>query len=112
MHQNRIAAMTRKIRLRINLPRYIQSISVSGAALSHAAAKIATSAQEKITLWTMPKTMKTPLRQLPNKMNGKTGKLALMNKPRMKTQRTVIIFRSSRMRRATALRISSCLRNL
>ena len=60
----------------------------------------------------MPKTMKTPLRQLPNKMNGKTGKLALMNEPRMKTRRIVIIFHSPRKRRALAMRISSCLRNL
>ena len=90
--------MTRKIQLRINLLRYNQSAGVSGAALSHVAAKIATPAHEKITLRMVQKTMKTPLRQLPNKMNGKTGKLALMNRPYTKTRRTVIIFRSPRMR--------------
>ena len=90
--------MTRKIQLRINLLIYNKSADVSGAALNHAAAKTAKPAQEKITLRTVPKTMKTPLRQLLNKMNGKTSKLALMNRPRMKTRRTVIIFRSSRIR--------------
>ena len=90
--------MTRKIQLRINLLRYNQSAGVSSAALSHAAVKIATPAQEKITLWMVPKTTKTPLRRLPNKMNGKMGKLALMNRPRMKTHRTVIIFHSLRTR--------------
>ena len=82
MHQKRIAVMTRKIQLRINLPRYNQSAGVNGAALSHAVAKTATPAQEKITLRTVPKTMKIPSRRFPNKMNGKTGKLALMNRPR------------------------------
>ena len=90
--------MTRKIQLRMNLLRYNQSTGISGTALNHVVAKTATPAHQKITLWTMPKTMKTPLRQLPNKMNGKTGKLALMNRPYTKTRRTVIIFRSPRRR--------------
>ena len=90
--------MTRKIQFRINLPRYNQSTSVSGAALSHAATKTTTPTQENITLQMVPKTMKTPLRQLPNKMNRKTGKLALVSRPYTKTRRTVIIFRSPRMR--------------
>ena len=83
---------------RMTPPKSSPSASVSDAALSHAAAKTATPAQEKITLRTVPKTMKTPLRQLPNRTNGKTGKLALMNRPYTKTRRTVIIFRSPRMR--------------
>ena len=73
--------MTRKIQLRINLPKYNPSAGVSGAALSHAAVKTATPAQEKIILQKVPKTMKTPLKQLPNMKNGKMGKLALMNRP-------------------------------
>ena len=58
-----------------------QSTDVSGAALSHAMEKTAIPAQEKTILRTMPKTMKTPLSQPPNKMNGKMGELALMNMP-------------------------------
>ena len=73
--------MTKKIQLRINLLRHSQSADVSGAALNHAVEKTAILAQEKIILWTMPKTMKTLLRQLPNMRNRKTGKLALMNRP-------------------------------
>ena len=87
--------MTRKIQLRINLLRYNQNTDVSGAALNHATAKAATPAHEKITLRTVPKTMKTMLRQLPNKMNGKMGESA---RPRTKTRRTAIIFHSPRMR--------------
>ena len=86
--------------------RYSQSADVSGAALNHvvektaipAQEKIATLAHEKITLRKVPKTTKTPLTQLPNRMNGKMGKLSLMNRPYTKTRRTVIIFRSPRMR--------------
>ena len=84
--------------MRINLPRYNQRAGISGAALSHAAAKTATPAQEKTTLRTVPKTMKTPLRQLPNRTNGKTDKLALMNRSYTKTRRTVVIIRSPRRR--------------
>ena len=43
----------------------------------------------------MPESMKTLLRQRPNRMNGKTGMIALMNRPYTKTRRTVIIFRES-----------------
>ena len=98
--------------MRINLPRYNQSVGVSGAALSHAAAKTTTPAQEKTTLQTVPKIMKTLFIQIPNRMNEKMGKLALVNRPHMKTRRTVIIFRSPRTRQASAPRILSCLRNL
>ena len=98
MHQKRIVAMTRKIRLRINLPRHNQSASVSGATLSQAVAKTGTPAQEKTTLWTVLKTMKTPLSQLPNRMNGKMGESALTNRPYTKTQRIVITFHSPKMR--------------
>ena len=98
MHQKRIVAMTRKIQLRINLLRYNQNTDVSGAALNHAVAKTTTPAQEKITLQTVPKTMKTPLRQLLNNMNGKMGESALMNRPHTKTRGTIIIFHSPRMR--------------
>ena len=54
--------MTSKIQLRINLSKYNPSAGVSGAALSHAVAKTATPAQEKITLQKVPKTTKTPLK--------------------------------------------------
>ena len=112
MHQKRIVAMTRKIHLRINLLRYNQNTDVSGAALNHAVAKTTTLAQDKITLRKVPKTTKTPLMQLPNRMNGKMGKLALVNRTRTKTWRTVIIFCSPTMRQASARKVSSCLRNL
>ena len=43
--------------------------------------KTAIPAQEKIILRTMPKTMKAPLRQPPNRTNGEMGELALMKRP-------------------------------
>ena len=98
--------------VRINLLRHSPDAGVSGTALSHVVQKTTTPAPKKTILRTMPKTMKTLLGQSPNRMNGKTAKLALMNRPYTKTRRTVIIFLSSRMRRASATRISSCLRNL
>ena len=54
--------MTRKIQMRINLPRYNQSVGASGAALSHVVEKTAILAREKTILRTMPKIMKTPPR--------------------------------------------------
>ena len=84
--------------MRISLLWHHQSVDVSGAALSHVVQKIAIPAPEKAILRTMPKTMKTLLSQPPNKTSGKMGELALMNRPRMKTRRTVIIFRSPRTR--------------
>ena len=67
---------------------------------------------EKIILWTMPKTIKTLLRQHPNRRSKKTGKLAPTNRPGPTTRRTVVIVRSLRIRKASAMKISSCLRNL
>ena len=90
--------MTRKIQLRINLLKYGSSAGVSGAALSHAAIKIATPAQEKITLRKVPKTTKTPSTQQTNKMNGKMRRLALLSRPHTKIHRTTITFCSPRMR--------------
>ena len=81
MHQNRIAAMTRKIKLRINLLRYNQSADVSDAALNHAAEKTAMPAPETITLRTVPKTEKTPTSTVPNRTTGEIGKIALINRP-------------------------------
>ena len=111
IHPKRVTAITRKIQLRINLLRYSQSADDSGAALSHAVEKTAIPAQEKTILRTMPKTMKTPLSQLPNRTNGKTGKSALMNRPYTKTQRTVITFRSPRTRQASVTRLYHALRS-
>ena len=90
--------MTKKIQSRINLLRYSQNADVCGAAPSHAVGKTAIPARETTTLRTVPKIMKTPLKQLPNKKNEKMGKLAPMNRPQMKTRRTLIIFHSPRMR--------------
>ena len=73
--------MKRKIQLRINLPKYNPSAGVSGAALNHAAERTATLAQETITLRTVPKTEKIPKNELPNRTIGKTGRLALTNRP-------------------------------
>ena len=73
--------MMRRIQSRISLLRYSQSADVSDAVLNHTVEKTAIPAQEKIILRTMPKTTNTPLNQLPNRMNGKMGKLALMNRP-------------------------------
>ena len=74
-------AKTKKIQLRINLLRNSQSTNVSGTALNHAMAKTTIPTQEKITQQMMPKTIKTPSSQLPNRPNGKTGEPALMNRP-------------------------------
>ena len=67
--------------MRTNLLRSSQSADVSGAALNHAMIKIAIPAQEKIALWTMPKTTKTPPNQVSNRLNGKTGEPAPMKRP-------------------------------
>ena len=103
--------MTKRIQLRTNLLRHSPGTGVSGAGLSHIVQKTTTPAPEKIILRTKPKTMKTLLGQSPNRMNGKTGKLALMNRPYMKTQRTVIIFHSPRTRQASATKTLSCPRH-
>ena len=66
---------------RINLLRYNQSADVSSAALNQAAEKTAIPAQETITLRTVPKAEKTPTSKLPNRMIGKMGKVAPMNRP-------------------------------
>ena len=84
--------------MRINLLRYNRNASVSSAALSNAAIKIATPTQEKITLQKVPKTTKTPSIQLMNKMNEKMSRLALVNRLRTKIQRTIITLRSPRKR--------------
>ena len=72
---------TKKIRSRTNLLGHSLSVDVSGATLSHVVHKIAIPAHEKIILLTMSTIMKTPLKQLPNKKNGKMGKLAPTNRP-------------------------------
>ena len=66
--------MTKKTQLRINILRYNRNADVSGASLSHAAVKIATPSQEKITLRKVPKTTKTLFIQLKNKINRKMGR--------------------------------------
>ena len=66
--------------MRINFLRSSLSTDVSGAALNHAMVKIAIPAQENIALWTMPKITKTPPSQVSNRLNGKTGEPALMNR--------------------------------
>ena len=73
--------MTKKIQSRINLLRHSKNVGVLSAALSHVVQKKTMLAPEKIILRTMPKTMKTPLSQPPNRMNGRTGESALMNRP-------------------------------
>ena len=73
--------MTKKTQLRINLLRYSQSADINDANLSQVVVKAATPSQEKTILWTMPKIMKTPSSQPPNRMNGNMGKLAVKNRP-------------------------------
>ena len=67
--------------MRISLLRSSQSADVSGANLNHAMVKIAIPAPKTIALRTMPKTTKTPPSQVSNRLNGKTGKPALTNRP-------------------------------
>ena len=81
--------------MRINLPKYSQSTGDSGAALRHAAVKIETPAQEKMTLRKVPKTMKT---LSTHQTNRKMRRLALLNRPHTKIRRTTVTFRSPRMR--------------
>ena len=71
------------------------SSGVIGAALSPARAKIVIPAR---AIRTLPKTKTTPPSHAWSRPNGKTGKSALTNRPYMKTRRTIIIFRSPRMR--------------
>ena len=73
--------MTKKIQSRINLLRHSQSADVSGTALNHAVEKTAIPAPETTILRTTPKTKKTPSSQPPSTTIGKTGKLALTNRP-------------------------------
>ena len=77
----RTTVTMKRIQLRISLLRYSQNADIGGAALNHAVEKTAIPAQEKIILRTMPRTTKTPLSQLPNRMNGRMGESALMNRP-------------------------------
>ena len=89
-----------------------QIADVSDAALNPAIEKTSIPAQETIALRMMPKTKTTPTSQASSMPDGRTGKLAPMNRPGPTTRRTVVIFRSPRMRKASATKISSCLRNL
>ena len=73
--------MKRKIQQRRSLLKHNQSAGVSGAALNPATARMEIPALGIITPQRVPKIMKTPLKQLPNKKNGKMGKLAPMNRP-------------------------------
>ena len=84
--------MTKKIQSKTNLLRHSKNVGVLGAALSHVVQKTAMLAPVKIILQTMPKTMKTPLSQLPNRMNGRMSESALMSRPLTKNRKTVIIF--------------------
>ena len=71
----------KKIQLRISLLRSSRSADVSSAALNHAMVKTAIPAQEIIALWMMPKTKTIPPSQASNRPDGRTGRLALMNRP-------------------------------
>ena len=73
--------MKKRIQLRINFLRSSLSTNISGAALNHAMVKIKIPTQERIALRTMPKTTKTPPSQVLNRLNGKTGEPAPMNRP-------------------------------
>ena len=73
--------MTKRIQLSINFQRSSLSADISGTALNHAMVKIAIPAQEKLALRMMSKTTKTPPSQVSNRLNGKTGEPALMNRP-------------------------------
>jgi len=107
----KLMTKTKKIQLRINLLRHSPSVGALNAVLSLVAQKMATLAPEKIVLWATPKTMKTLLEQHPNKRNKTTGKLTLINRPCPMTRMMIVIVQSLRMRRASAARISSCLRH-
>ena len=111
IHPKRTTVAMKRIQSWISLLRYSQSADVSGAALDHAMEKTAIPAHERLILRMMLTTTKTPLSQLPNRMNGRMGESALMNRPLMKTRRTVIIFHPPRMRRAWAMMTLSCLRS-
>ena len=104
-------AMTKKSQMRINPLRHSPGAGALNAPLSHVAQKTATLAPEKIVLWATLKTMKTVLELHPNRRNKTTGKLTLINRPCPMTWMTIVIVHSPRMRRASAARISSCLRH-
>ena len=71
---------------------------VSGAALSPAIAKTEIRAQETIALRMMPKTKTIPPSQASSRADGRTVKLALMNRQWMKTRRTTTICLSPKTR--------------
>ena len=88
--------MMRRIQSRKNLPRYHQSVDVSGAALNRVAENTAIPAPKTMILRRTLKTKKTPSNQHPNRMIGRTGKLTLTSKQGTKTRRIITIYHSLR----------------
>ena len=80
-HPKKTMARIKRMQQRVILSRSSRSADVNGAALNHAVGKTAISLAKKIILQTMPKTMKTPFSQPPNRTNGKMGESALINRP-------------------------------
>ena len=74
------------------------SVGVSGAALSPATARIVIPAQETIALRMMPKTKTILPGQALRKPDGRMGKLALINRQWMETQRMTITCPSPKTR--------------
>ena len=74
-------ARIKRMQRRIILLRSSRSANVSGAALNHARVETAILAQETIALRMMSKTKTIPPSQASNRPDGRTGKLAPMNRP-------------------------------
>ena len=67
-----------------------QSTDISGAALNHARVETTIPAQEIIALRMMPKMKTIPPSQASSRPDGRTGKLAPMNRQWMKIRRMTI----------------------
>ena len=90
-------ARIKRMQRRVTLLRSNLSTDVRGAALNPAIAKIAIPTQETIALRMMPK--KTiPPNQASSKLDGRMGKLSLINRQWMETQRMTITWPSLMMR--------------
>ena len=97
-HPKKAMARIKRMQRRIILLRNSRRADVSGAALNHARVETAISAQEAIALRMMPKTKTIPPSQASSRPDGRTGKLALMNRQWMKTRRMTITCPSPKMR--------------
>ena len=97
IHPKKAMAKIKRMQRRVILLRSNLSTDVSDATLNPAMAKTAIPTQETIALRMMPK--KTiPPNQASSKLDGRMGKLSLINRQWMETRRMTITCPSPKMR--------------